>query len=37
MEGWKPKYDLEKGINKYKEYLNEGVDISKLMNISIIG
>ena len=25
MEGWKPKYDLEKGINKYKEYLNEGV------------
>ena len=21
MEGWKPKYDLEKGIKKYKEYL----------------
>ena len=23
MEGWKPKYNLEKGIKKYKEYLNE--------------
>ena len=25
MEGWKPKYNLEKGIEDYKKYLNEGV------------
>jgi len=25
MSGWKPKYNLEKGIKKYKEYLNESM------------
>mgnify|MGYP003111048552 CR=1 FL=1 len=25
MEGWKPKYNLEKGIKAYKEYLNESL------------
>ena len=25
MKGWKPKYSLEKGIEDYKEYLNESV------------
>ena len=25
MDGWKPKYNLEKGIKKYKEYLNESM------------
>ena len=25
MEGWSPKYNLEKGIKKYKDYLNENL------------
>ena len=25
MKGWKPKYNLEKGIKDYKKYLNEGM------------